>query len=86
MLLNYYTEFLTATIYNRSGLLKNDDYKQIIAIYCKVIQENTNHGWLKIYKIKDDPESKSKHITAPFFESYFFASAKFRRFGKLLLQ
>lgn len=68
MLLNYYTEFLTATIYNWSSLLKNDDYKQIIidafdwlvdnkkcTINCFVIMPNHIH---LLWKISDGFERK----------------------------
>ena len=68
MPLNYYTEFLTATIYNWSSVLKNDDYKQIIlnsfdwlvnskkcAINCFVIMPNHVH---LLWKISDGFERK----------------------------
>ena len=68
MLLNYYTEFLTATIYNWSSLLKNDEYKQIIinsfdwlvkskkcTINCFVIMPNHIH---LLWKISDGFERK----------------------------
>jgi len=68
MLLNYHTEFLTATICNWSTLLKNDDYKQIIinsfdwlvankkcTINCFVLMPNHIH---MLWKISDGFERR----------------------------
>ena len=68
MLLNYHTEFLTATIYGWNHLLKEDGYKQIIinsfnwlsqhkkcTINCFVIMPNHIH---LLWKISDGFERK----------------------------
>jgi REP element-mobilizing transposase RayT len=75
MLLNYHTEFLTATIYNWNHLLKEDRYKQTIlnsfdgyvevkkcTINCFVIMPNHIH---LLWKISDG--QKRKDVQGAFF-------------------